>query len=72
MIEFLPDTRAVHDRWRGLLEEHGVKGVHVHDARLAAGMYIHNITQLLTFNVRDFQRFTGLRAIHPAEVVRQA
>jgi hypothetical protein len=24
---------------------------------------------LLTVNVRDFQRFTGLHAIHPVEVI---
>lgn len=70
-FEFLPDSRAVHDRWRGLLEDYDVKGVQVHDARLAAGMYVHGINQLLTINVRDFQRFKGLRAIHPAEAIRQ-
>jgi predicted nucleic acid-binding protein len=68
-FELLPDSRDVHDRWRHLLVMYGVKGVQVHDARLAASMYVHGVTQLLTVNVRDFQRFTGLRAIHPAEVV---
>jgi predicted nucleic acid-binding protein len=68
-FEFLPDSRDVHDHWRRLLVMHEVKGVQVHDARLAASMYVHDVTQLLTVNVRDFQRFTGLRAIHPAEVV---
>ncbi|HYW41780.1 MAG TPA: hypothetical protein VE959_02915 [Bryobacteraceae bacterium] len=51
---------------------HQVKGVQVHDARLAASMYVHGVTQLLTVNVRDFQRFTGLRVVHPAEVVHPA
>jgi hypothetical protein len=35
-------------------------------------MYVHGVTQLLTVNVRDFQRFEGLRAIHPADVIRPA
>jgi predicted nucleic acid-binding protein len=35
-------------------------------------MYVHGVTQLLTVNVRDFQRFEGLRAIHPADVTRPA
>jgi len=69
-FEFLPDSRDVHDRWRRLLVEHDVKGVQVHDARLAASMYVHGVTQLLTVNVRDFRRFEGLRAIHPADVAR--
>jgi predicted nucleic acid-binding protein len=69
-FELLPDSRDVHDRWRRLLVAHDVKGVQVHDARLAASMYVHGVAQLLTVNVRDFQRFEGLRAIHPAEVTR--
>jgi predicted nucleic acid-binding protein len=68
-FQFLPDSRDVHDRWRRLLVEHDVKGVRVHDARLAASMYVHNVTRLLTVNVRDFRRFTDLSVIHPAEVV---
>jgi predicted nucleic acid-binding protein len=69
-FEFLPDSRDVHDRWRQLLVAHEVKGGQSNDARLAASMYVHGITHLLTVNVRDFQRFKGLRVIHPAEVIR--
>jgi len=67
-FEFLSDSRDVHERWRQLLVAHEVKGVQVHDARLAASMYVHGVTHLLTVNVRDFRRFTGLRVVHPAEV----
>jgi hypothetical protein len=42
-FELLPDSRDVHDCWRRLLVTHEVKGVQVHDARLAAGMYVHGI-----------------------------
>jgi predicted nucleic acid-binding protein len=70
-FEFLPDSRDVHDRWRQLLVAHEVKGVQVHDARLAESMYIHGITHLLTVNIRDFQRFDGLLVVHPAEVISQ-
>ena len=59
--------RNVHDRWRRFLVAHNVKGVQVHDARLAASMYVHGVTQLPTANVRHFQRFTGLRIVGPAE-----
>jgi predicted nucleic acid-binding protein len=67
-FEFLPDSQPVHDRWRALLVTHEIKGVQVHDARLAASMYVHDVPQLLTINVRDFARFQGLSILHPAEV----
>ena len=67
-FEFLPDSREVHDRWRFLLVAHNIQGVQVHDARLAASMYVHGVGQLLTINVRDFQRFDDLRVLHPAEL----
>jgi predicted nucleic acid-binding protein len=69
-FELLPDSRDVHDRWRQLLLAHKVKGVQVHDTRLAASMYVHGVTQLPTVNVRDFQRFPLLRVVHPVEVER--
>jgi predicted nucleic acid-binding protein len=67
-FEFLPDSREVHERWRSRLITHSVKGVQVHDTRLAASMYVHGVAQLLTINVRDFRRFDGLRILHPAEL----
>src|SRR5258707_13991356 len=67
-FDFLPDSRDVHDRWRALLVAHNVQGVQVHDARLAASMYVHGVGQLLTINVRDFRRFNGFRVLHPAEL----
>src|SRR5215831_14033972 len=54
-FELLPDSREVHDRWRLLLVTHGIQGVQVHDARLAASMYVHGVNRLLTINVRDFR-----------------
>jgi predicted nucleic acid-binding protein len=67
-FEFLPDGREVHSRWRALLVAHSIQGVQVHDARLAASMYVHGVSQLLTINVRDFRRFDGLRILHPVEL----
>src|SRR5215475_1107670 len=67
-FEFLPDSRETHERWRALLVAHNVQGVQVHDARLAASMYVHGVRQLLTMNVRDFRRFDGLSVTHPADV----
>lgn len=67
-FEFLPDSRETHERWRVLLVANKVQGVQVHDARLAASMYVHGVGHLLTINIRDFRRFDGLRVSHPSEV----
>jgi hypothetical protein len=45
--------------------QHGVLGVQVHDARLAAAMYVHRVNHILTLNASDFSRYTGLSALHP-------
>ena len=67
-FEFLADSQAIHDRWRSLLVKYEIKGVRVHDVRIAASMYVHDIAELLTINVRDFSRFEGLTVVHPADV----
>jgi predicted nucleic acid-binding protein len=35
-FELLPDSPEIHDRWRALLVAHNVRGIQVHDTRLAA------------------------------------
>ena len=67
-FEFLPDSREVHDRWRALLVAQNIQGVQVHDARLAASMYVHGLKHILTLNVTDFSRFSGLAALHPTSL----
>jgi predicted nucleic acid-binding protein len=64
----LPDNEAIYREWRRIIVQHGVLGVQVHDARLAASMMVHGVTSILTFNVADFSRFTGLSALHPSNV----
>jgi predicted nucleic acid-binding protein len=66
----LEDSGAVHQEWRSLLVAHSVCGVQVHDARLVAVMNVHHVTQLLTFNTRDFVRYTGITPVHPQTVER--
>ncbi len=67
-LTFLPDSNEVHLQWRQLLVDHDVKGVQVHDARLAASMYVHAVPRLLTLNGRDFKRFKGLAVLDPADL----
>jgi predicted nucleic acid-binding protein len=68
-LTFLPDTPDVRAHWRQLVVAHAVHGVAVHDARLAAAMLAHGVTQILTFNVADFRRYPGFAAVHPQDVV---
>jgi hypothetical protein len=37
----------------------------VHDARLAAAIYVHHVDYILALNVADFIRLTSLTALHP-------
>jgi predicted nucleic acid-binding protein len=64
----LPDNEAIYREWRRIVVQHGVLGVQVHDARLAASMIVHGVTSILTFNVADFSRFIGLTPLHPNTV----
>lgn len=67
-MKLLPDGEAVYQEWRKIIVQYGVSGVQVHDARLAAAMYVHRVTHILTLNVTDFNRFDGLTPVHPSEV----
>jgi predicted nucleic acid-binding protein len=64
-MSLLPDGEAVYQEWRRIVVQYGVLGVQVHDARLAAAMYVHGVNHILTLNVSDFSRFSGLTAVHP-------
>ncbi|HME58650.1 MAG TPA: PIN domain-containing protein [Terracidiphilus sp.] len=67
-VYMLPDTPEVHFIWRRLLVAHGVCGAQVHDARLVAAMHVHSVKRILTFNTKDFSRFDGIEAVHPADL----
>ncbi|HKV77682.1 MAG TPA: type II toxin-antitoxin system VapC family toxin [Candidatus Sulfotelmatobacter sp.] len=64
----LPDNEAVYREWRRIVVRYSVSGVQVHDARLAAAMYFHSVSHILTLNVADFSRFDGLTALHPVSI----
>lgn len=67
-MTLLIDSEAIYREWRRIVVQHSVLGVQVHDARLAATMYVHGVGHILTLNVADFGRFSGLTAIHPNSV----
>lgn len=70
-LRLLPDSLAVHEEWRRLIVDYSVSGVQVHDTRLVAAMRVYGVTKILTFNVKDFVRFTGIEAVHPGEIVQR-
>jgi predicted nucleic acid-binding protein len=67
ILSLLHDTPAVYPEWRMLVVKYAVKGIQVHDARLVAGMKIHGIDRILTYNPSDFKRYAGITAIHPRD-----
>lgn len=69
-LRFLPDSIAIHEEWRRALVSHSVSGVQVHDARLVAAMRVHAVKRILTFNDKDFARYTDIEAVHPRSVSR--
>ncbi|HEV2620398.1 MAG TPA: hypothetical protein VGU23_10730 [Acidobacteriaceae bacterium] len=65
---FLPDTEAVYREWRTIVVQYGISGVQVHDARLVAAMYAHQINRILTLNASDFNRFRGISVVDPHHI----
>src|ERR1700679_2307427 len=57
-LQLLLDNHDVYRVWRDLLVAHSIRGVQVHDARLVAAMQVHGVRKILTFNTRDFARYT--------------
>jgi predicted nucleic acid-binding protein len=51
-----------------LIVTHNVRGVQVHDSRLAAIMQAYGLNRILTLNQQDFVRYPGIQAVHPNQV----
>lgn len=67
-FQIATENLASYASWKELLIAHRISGVQVHDARLAAVMKANGITKIVTFNVKDFTRFSGIEPIHPDSV----
>ena len=57
LFTLLPDSENIYSEWERLVTNYEVKGTKVHDTRLVAFMLVHQISHVLTFNVKDFRRF---------------
>lgn len=72
LFNFLNDTQAVYAEWERLVLRYAVAGKNAHDARIVAAMVVHGISQLLTFNADDFNRFSDIVVLTPTGVLNQA
>lgn len=63
----LVDNEHVYSHWSDLVISRNVMGSKVHDAKLVASMLAHEIDNLLTFNTKDFKRYSEIDAIDPTE-----
>lgn len=63
----LDEPQQLFRTWLRFARERNVSGVRVHDLRLAALMQLHGMTDLLTYNEKDFAGWPDLTVHHPAE-----
>lgn len=64
-----PDDETVFENWERIVENYGVHGKAVHDARIVAATQTHGIANILTFNISDFSRyFDIIQAVSPQDV----
>ena len=67
-FHLLRDERGVFTRWRELMRTHPARGRKAHDSRLVAAAIRHGITDLLSFNGKDFARYPQIVVLDPAAV----
>jgi len=63
----LSDRDELLPTWHALVKTFEVRGFKSHDARLVAAMQTYGISQLLTFNAKDFKHFP-ISLIDPASL----
>lgn len=54
------DTAAVTEQLLKLMSDFKIGGKQIHDANIVATMLAYDVPYLLTHNVKDFERFSGL------------
>jgi predicted nucleic acid-binding protein len=58
-FQLLVDTPDIYLAWKPLVEQLGIVGKQVHDARLVAICHVYDVSHLLTFNASHFARMAG-------------
>jgi predicted nucleic acid-binding protein len=59
VCEVVSEDSASYTEWKRIVEEYGVSGVSVHDARLVSVMLRLSVKRILTLNGRHFKRYIG-------------
>ncbi len=61
----LNDKPILFTEWEAIVSVFACQGKAAHDARYVAAMRTHGLTHLLTFNVSDFTRYSGITLLDP-------
>ena len=65
------EDETIFENWENLVKDYRVSGKTTHDARIVAAMQTYGITNLLTFNVSDFQRYSRIITVKsPQDLIR--
>jgi predicted nucleic acid-binding protein len=67
LFRLLEGKSGVSGAWEMLAGRHLVSGKQAHDAHLVAVMLVYAVTDILTFNIADFQRYPGITVLNPAQ-----
>ena len=62
------DTPEIYSVWKTLVAKYQVRGIQVHDTRLVAACLVHGLSHILTFNVKDFRRFSEITVVNPKQI----
>ena len=65
----IEESSQIFITWLNLVTTNKVMGKRSHDIRLVGVMLANNITHLLTFNSKDFDKITGITIIQPQELL---
>ncbi len=63
------DDETVFENWERIVDNYGVHGKTVHDARIVAAVQTNGIINILTFNTSDFARYSEIiQAVSPQDI----
>ena len=67
-FRLFPDNLATFQEWRKIVRDFAISCVQVHDAKLVASMIVHGVSNLVTFNTKEFRRFPQITAVEPQNI----
>lgn len=70
LFTLLDDEQGIFDEWYRLVIRHNVQGKPAHDARIVAAMRQRGITHILTFNAKDFVRYSEVTVLRPDQITQ--